>query len=85
MGMTYEIMVVKIGKRRENSPKFQEVISQFGCSIKVRLGLHETGDVCADEGLVILQLCGEKEEMQKLMEALNKMENIKAKLVDLDD
>jgi len=82
--MNCNIMVVKIGARREDSPKVQEVLSRFGCSIKVRLGLHETHEVCSDEGILILQLCGEKEEMEKLEEALNKMEKVQAKMVVLE-
>ena len=85
MIMTCDIMVVKIGARREKSPKVQEVLSKFGCSIKARLGLHETGDFCSDEGILILQLCGEKSDMLKLEKALNELEDVKAKIVMLDD
>ena len=78
------IMVVKIGARREDSPKVQEVLSQFGCSIKVRLGLHETHEVCSDEGILVLQLSGDIKEMVKLESALNQMDRVKAKMVVLD-
>jgi hypothetical protein len=78
-------MVVRIGYRRENSPKVQEILSKFGCSIKVRLGLHEAENVCSDEGILILQLCGDEGEMIKLEAALNEMDNVKAKMVMLDD
>ncbi len=82
--MTCYIMVVKIGERREHSPKVQEVLSQFGCSIKVRLGLHETDNVCSEEGILILQLTGEKDEMLKLEKALNVLPSVKAQMVILD-
>ena len=79
--MDCNIMVVKIGARREDSPHIQEVLSRFGCSIRVRLGLHETHEVCSDEGILILQLCGDIAEMEKLEAALNQMERVKAKMV----
>lgn len=82
--MDCDIMVVKISGRRERSPQVQEVLSRFGCSIKVRLGLHETENVCSDEGILVLQLTGDKQEMFRLEAALNGMENIKAKMVVLD-
>lgn len=82
--MDCDIMVVKILGRRERSPQVQEVLSRFGCSIKVRLGLHETENVCSDEGILVLQLTGDKQEMFRLEAALNGMENIKAKMVVLD-
>ncbi len=62
----------------------QEVLSQFGCNIRVRLGLHDTGDVCSDEGILVLQLTGEEAEMFKLESALNGLEGVKAKMVVLD-
>lgn len=82
--MVCNIMIIRIEARRERSPKVQEVLSKFGCSIKVRLGLHETDEVCSDEGILILQLTGEKTEMTGLEAALNKMEGVKAKLVVLE-
>ncbi len=82
--MSCDIMVVKIGDRRQRSPEVQEVLSRFGCCIKVRLGLHETENACAEEGVLVLQLTGEKKEMLALEKALNEMENVKAKMVMLD-
>jgi hypothetical protein len=83
--MACNIMVVKIGARREKSPKVQEVLSKYGCSIKVRLGLHETENVCSDEGILILQLTGDQNEMMGLEKALNELESVKAQMVILED
>jgi len=82
--MVCHIMIVKIGGRREHFPKVQEVLSRFGCAIKVRLGLHETENVCSEEGILILQLTGEKDEMLGLEKSLNELPSVKAKLVILD-
>jgi len=78
------IMAVKIGSRREESPKVQEVLSQFGCSIKMRLGLHEAGEVCSEEGVLILQLTGDTDELKKLEAALNELKSVQAKMIVLD-
>ena len=83
--MVCNIMVVKIGARREKSIEVQEVLSKFGCSIKVRLGLHDTANVCSDEGVLILQLTGERDALLGLEKALNELENVQAKMVILDD
>jgi len=82
--MDCDIMVIKIKKRGEKAPKVQEVLTSFGCSIKTRLGLHEAGDRCSEEGILVLQLVGEKDEMKKLEKALNAMDGVKAKMVNLD-
>lgn len=83
--MECNIMIVKIGERRKKSPEVQEVLSKFGCSIKTRLGLHEANDtVCSEEGVLVLQLTGERGEMKKLEAALNKLESVKAQMVMID-
>lgn len=81
--MDYNIMAIKLGERRKNSPDVQQVLSKFGCSIKMRLGLHETENVCADEGLLILQLTGDTDEMKKLEKALNDMDDVKAQMIKI--
>ena len=82
--MECNIMIVKIGERRKKSPEVQEVLSKFGCSIKTRLGLHEAGDVCSEEGVLVLQLTGERSEMKRLEKALNELESVKAQMVIID-
>ncbi len=82
--MECNIMIVGIGERSKRSPKVQEVLSRFGCSIKMRLGLHEAGSVCSEEGVLILQLTGEKAEMKALEKALNDLDDVKAKMVVFD-
>ena len=75
----YNVMTLLVNNRRQNAPKLQEVLTESGCIIKVRLGLHEAGDFCSNEGLIILQLTGSKEEIVALETKLNELEGIKAK------
>ena len=83
--MECNIMIVKIGERRKKSPEVQEVLSSFGCSIKTRLGLHEANEtVCSEEGVLVLQLTGDRSEMKKLEAALNELESVKAQMVMID-
>jgi hypothetical protein len=49
------------------------------------LGLHEASeDACANDGLIILQPIGEREEVETLVEELNSLKGITAKLIDLN-
>ncbi|MFZ5974486.1 MAG: hypothetical protein ACOYU3_03625 [Bacillota bacterium] len=77
------IMVIKIDGRSAKAPAVQTVLTEFGCIIRTRLGLHETDSVCSETGLLILQLCGD-ENYKELEKALNAIEGVKAKLVELD-
>lgn len=79
----YNVMTLLVNNRRQNVPRLQEVLTESGCIIKARLGLHEAGDVCSENGLIILHLTGSKEEIANLEECLNKLEGIKAKNIEL--
>ena len=73
------IMAVSISKRVAEAVKVQQVLTKHGCIIKLRVGLHETGNICADDGLVLLHLCGTKREVAGLKADLNKIRGVKAK------
>ena len=80
---SFTIMAISLNQRSTQAPKFQEVLTRFGCNIKMRLGLHEAGDACSDQGLIILQLTGAKDEIKALEENLNNIEGIKLKIIEL--
>ena len=73
------IMAVIISKRIAEAVKVQQALTRHGCIIKLRVGLHEAGDVCADDGLVLLHLCGTKKDVAALKTDLNKIKGVKAK------
>ena len=52
----YNIMALLINHRSKKAIQVQEVLTKYGCLIKMRLGLHEAGNVCAEDGLVIPRL-----------------------------
>ena len=79
----YNIMAVLINHRSKKAPTVQEVLTKHGCSIRMRLGLHEAGDVCSEEGLVLLQLAGEKGDIKALEDELNGIEGVKAKTMSI--
>lgn len=54
-----------------------------GCIINVRLGLHEIRSVCADEGLILLYLCGAKKEIAVLKNDLCKIKGVRVKTMEL--
>jgi len=76
-------MVIKVGSISEGSSKVQSLLTEFNCSIRTRVGLHEAGNVCGTEGLIILDLVGDKGEMESLEKALNELPTVTAKMVDI--
>jgi metal-responsive CopG/Arc/MetJ family transcriptional regulator len=65
------VMAVLIDKRSEAAPQVQELLTEFGCIIETRLGLHELKeDNCLNKGLVLLTLDGEQKEINNLRQRL---------------
>jgi len=82
----YSIIAMRLQQRVQTATTVQETLTKFGCNIKTRLGLHDVSeDYCANDGLVILQVCGDSKEIKAMLEALNKISGVKAKLIDLND
>ena len=82
---TYYVIGIRMDNRVGNSLNLQQALTRNGCKIKARLGLHEASeDACARDGLIVLQPCGEKEEVERLVRELNRIDGITAKLIDLN-
>lgn len=82
--MIYKVVLIKIDHRSTEAVKVQNILTEYGCNIKVRLGLHEVSkDFCANDGLIVLEVDGTADELKSIVEALNKVEYVDAKLVEM--
>lgn len=69
--MQHTVIGLLIPNRFKQAGDVQEILTKYGCSIKTRLGLHETNkDYCATNGLLLLEMYGKEEEMIKMVEEL---------------
>ena len=76
---------IKMDNRVANAQKFQEALTKNGCSIKTRLGMHEVDEeTCANYGIIVLQPCGAKAEVEQLVKDLNALDGVTAKYLDLN-
>ena len=51
------ILGVHVAQRTKHTAKVQKILSDFGCSIRTRVGLHEAGDgACSPNGLILLEV-----------------------------
>ena len=67
----YYVIGLRVDHRRANAAGLQETLTRHGCNIRLRVGLHEAGEGrCADDGVILLQVCGEQGEVDRLMAAL---------------
>lgn len=81
----YHIMMILVNHRTDSAKQVQTLLTKHGCSIKTRIGLHETDQSCANDGLVILQLSEEPEDIKKLMDELNGLKDIKTEYIRMEN
>ncbi len=79
----HNIMTVLVNNRRNNASRLQDLLTSSGCIIQTRLGLHEAKEACSEEGLIILQLVGSKDEIATLECELNELEGVRAKNLEI--
>lgn len=71
------IMGVRLENRLEAAIEFQKVLTQFGCIIRTRLGLHEASDkLCAKSGIILLEVIDDEKakEFEKELCKINAIE-----------
>jgi hypothetical protein len=77
------ILGVSVYDRIKEAGEVQTVLTQYGCSIKIRLGLHEVSDdFCSKSGLIILELFGDISEQHKLEAALGHIQGVELKKME---
>jgi len=82
--MIYKVILVKIDHRSTEASKVQGILTEYGCIIKVRLGLHEVSkEFCANDGLVVLEVEGDPAELATMLQQLNDIEYVQAKLIEM--
>lgn len=79
------IMAILQERRTETAVKVQDILTKYGCFIRVRLGLHDSRvDQCANTGIILLQMCGDDAQAENLKNELMTIENVKVKYMKLD-
>ena len=81
----HQIMLIRVDQRVQNADRLQKTLSAYGCGIRTRLGLHETGngDSCANDGLIILQLAAGVVDCDAFAADLGKIDGVTARLVEI--
>jgi len=78
------ILLILTGNRTGTAVRVQKILTDMGCYIKTRLGIHDgTPEACTNTGLIILELIGDDAHMHDLANSLNEVPDVKAELVEM--
>ena len=68
---------VHVTDRASQVPNVQKLLTEYGCNIKTRLGLHRVDEkVCSPRGLILLEMFGEIAICRELKTKLANMEGV---------
>lgn len=82
--MQKNILLILVGKRKEEAVKVQQILTAWGCIIKTRLGIHDgVLESCSNNGLIILELVGTDAQVDELTKKVSVLPGVTAKLVNL--
>lgn len=84
--MSKIIMGIEVENRIDTATKVQALLTDFGCFIKTRIGLHEAsdeGDLCSQKGLIILEFIKNTQEKAKeLEESIKELKGVVVKIME---
>ncbi|HPC36504.1 MAG TPA: hypothetical protein P5067_08320 [Candidatus Marinimicrobia bacterium] len=82
--MTKSFMIIVVNLRKKEAVNVQKILTEWGCLIKTRLGLHEgVLDQCSETGSIILELVGERDKHIELARKLNLLAGVKAQYIEI--
>ncbi len=74
------ILAIHVTNRTQHASDLQAVLSDFGCYIKTRLGLHDAEEnFCSGNGIIILELLDNLDKMLELKGKVNSIAGVSAK------
>ncbi|KAL0236152.1 hypothetical protein GEMRC1_002734 [Eukaryota sp. GEM-RC1] len=80
-----QVACLSVNNRFQNVPKVQQILTDYGCSIKTRVGLHHTDPECSTSGLIILAMDSKNRNMsQRCLDELNSVQGVSVKTVEFN-
>ncbi len=82
--MSKIIMGIELEKRMNTATSVQDILTEFGCFIQTRIGLHQATEIaCSEKGLIILELADHvKSEAMQLEEKLKKISGVRVQKME---
>lgn len=79
------IVGIHIDDRIKRAADVQQLLTDYGCNIKTRIGLHEvTGQFCAGFGLILLEMIGDPGKVAELAQKLDAIDGVSVQQMVFD-
>ena len=78
------IVAIVQENRTETATKVQDILTNYGCHIGVRLGLHDARvDQCTDNGLILLQMCADQKIVSEFEQEMQNIPHVRVKSMSI--
>ena len=75
--MSKIIIGLQLTKRKELAREIQPLLSEYGCNIKTRVGLHDVeGNKCSEAGVILLEMYGDIGKIDEFKDKINKVDGV---------
>jgi hypothetical protein len=79
------VLGLLVTNRVENAPEVQKVLTEYGCNIKSRIGLHEvTENICSPAGLILIELFGDEKSYTEIEGRLKQIKGLQVQTMLFD-
>lgn len=80
------VMGIMVTNRVENASQVQKVLTECGCNVKTRIGLHEvTENICAPGGLILLELFGDDKALGEMESKLKDIKGLQVQTMSFEE
>ena len=71
------VLGLHLTDRMKEAAKVQEILSQYGCSIRTRIGLHDVNpQYCSPSGVILLEMYGDEGPIDDMADKLAAVEGV---------
>ncbi len=85
MHANHLIYGVHVTDRMTKAGAVQAVLTEYGCYIKTRIGLHHVDDnLCSPRGLILLEMYGERAKCEEMGQRLTAIEGVEVQRMFFD-
>jgi hypothetical protein len=77
---SHVIVGIHIHDRVKQAPALQKLLSEYGCRIKTRIGLHEASEeFCSPTGVIILEMIGDGKTLEAFVRRAGAIDGVDVK------
>ena len=84
--MNKQFVIIVVNMRKKEAVTVQKILTEWGCLIKTRLGLHEgVLENCSESGTIFLEVVGDSAKIEEMTRKLNLLKGVNARLIDMEE